>query len=136
VSNNYKVKLADFGLARCIDFSQHDESEKPILTTKVITLWYRPLELLLGNSDYGTGIDMWSVGCIIVEMITHRPLFGANSEMALMETVYNTLGTPTKSQWEKMKPKDSRLEPPDSRKGDFQVRSRGIVYGESWCNCN
>ena len=121
MSNNHAVKLADFGLARSVDFSQYDEDERPALTTKVITLWYRPPELLLGNPDYGTAVDMWSVGCIIVEMITRRPLFQASTEMDLLEQIYDTLGTPNAKDFDAIKPKNSPLLPPDPKPSRFRV---------------
>lgn len=126
------MKLADFGLARCIDFSQHDRDEIPALTTKVITLWYRPPELLYDNPNYGTAVDMWSVGCIIVEMITGRPLFQASTEGELLSMIYDLLGTPPKHVFEKIKKPGSDVEPPDPKPSKFKVgryysTDRGIL---------
>jgi serine/threonine protein kinase len=75
------VKVADFGLARSFlpPFKAY--------TDKVVTLWYRAPELLLGVSSYSTGIDMWSVGCIFAEMLTREPLFRAESEIGLLHKV-------------------------------------------------
>ena len=53
-----QIKLADFGLARLYDA---DDKERPY-TNKVITLWYRPPELLLGEERYGPSVDVWSCG--------------------------------------------------------------------------
>ena len=57
-----ELKLADLGLARLY---QSDDKERPY-TNKVITLWYRPPELLLGEERYGTAVDIWSCGCVMV----------------------------------------------------------------------
>jgi serine/threonine protein kinase len=65
------VKLADFGLARL--YSAEDR-QRPY-TNKVITLWYRPPELLLGEERYGPAIDVWSCGCILGELFWKKPLF-------------------------------------------------------------
>ena len=53
-----ELKLADFGLARIY----HKNMDRPY-TNRVITLWYRPPELLLGQERYGPAIDIWSAGC-------------------------------------------------------------------------
>jgi len=80
-SSHTNVKVADFGLARSFlpPFKAY--------TDKVVTLWYRAPELLLGVSSYSTGIDMWSMGCIFAEMLTREPLFRAESEIGLLHKV-------------------------------------------------
>lgn len=66
-----EVKLADFGLARLYNA---EDRQRPY-TNKVITLWYRPPELLLGEERYGPAIDVWSCGCILGELFLKKPLF-------------------------------------------------------------
>jgi serine/threonine protein kinase len=80
-ASHTNVKVADFGLARSFlpPFKAY--------TDKVVTLWYRAPELLLGVSSYSTGIDMWSIGCIFAEMLTREPLFRAESEIGLLHKV-------------------------------------------------
>ena len=63
-----ELKICDFGLARAA-------SETCAMTEYVTTRWYRAPELLLNSSTYTTAIDMWSVGCIFLELMTGRPLF-------------------------------------------------------------
>lgn len=63
--------MADFGLARLYNA----EDRKRPYTNKVITLWYRPPELLLGEERYGPAIDVWSCGCILGELFAKRPMF-------------------------------------------------------------
>lgn len=63
--------MADFGLARLYNAG---DKERPY-TNKVITLWYRPPELLLGEEKYGPAIDVWSCGCILGELFLKKPLF-------------------------------------------------------------
>lgn len=48
---------------------------------QVVTLWYRAPEILLGSNNYGTPVDLWSVGCIFAEMLNQRPLFPGDSEI-------------------------------------------------------
>ncbi|XP_017843319.2 cyclin-dependent kinase 12 isoform X1 [Drosophila busckii] len=95
MNNQGKVKLADFGLARLYNA---DDRERPY-TNKVITLWYRPPELLLGEERYGPSIDVWSCGCILGELFLKRPLFQANAEMAQLETISKICGSPVPAVW-------------------------------------
>ncbi|CAL5397503.1 unnamed protein product [Camellia sinensis] len=69
------MKIADFGLAR--------EFHNPLreYTPEVVTLWYRPPEILLGSSVYFAPVDMWSIGCIFSGMVMHRPLFAGETEL-------------------------------------------------------
>ena len=68
IDKNGIIKLADFGLARAFGV--------PIrtLTHEVLTLWYRAPEILLGQKEYSTPIDIWSIGCIVLEMLTGKSL--------------------------------------------------------------
>jgi cyclin-dependent kinase len=50
-------------------------------SNKVVTLWYRSPEILLGGRQYSTGVDMWSIGAIFAEMCTRKPLFPGDSEI-------------------------------------------------------
>lgn len=95
MNNKGEVKLADFGLARLYNA---EDRQRPY-TNKVITLWYRPPELLLGEERYGPSIDVWSCGCILGELFSKKPLFQANTEMLLLETISRLCGTPTPAVW-------------------------------------
>jgi len=91
------LKLCDFGLARyhAINSLLHSS----IYTHEVVTLWYRPPELLLGMEEYSTQTDLWGVGCIFSEMITKIPLFPGDSEIDQLNKIFNVLGTPTERVW-------------------------------------
>ncbi|XP_031349900.1 cyclin-dependent kinase 12 isoform X2 [Photinus pyralis] len=93
MNNKGEVKLGDFGLARLCN-----TEERPY-TNKVITLWYRPPELLLGQEHYGPAIDVWSCGCILGELFLKRPLFQANLEAQQLEMISRLCGTPTPAVW-------------------------------------
>jgi len=95
VNNKGQVKLADFGLARLYNA---EDKERPY-TNKVITLWYRPPELLLGEERYGPSIDVWSCGCILGELFTKKPLFQANEEFAQLLVISRMCGTPCPAVW-------------------------------------
>ncbi|XP_023312557.1 cyclin-dependent kinase 12-like [Anoplophora glabripennis] len=93
--NRGEVKLADFGLARLYNA---EDRQRPY-TNKVITLWYRPPELLLGEERYGPAIDIWSCGCILGELFLKKPLFQANAELMQLERISRVCGTPTPAVW-------------------------------------
>lgn len=83
-----EVKLADFGLARLFD-----DQRRPY-TNKVITLWYRPPELLLGEERYGPAIDVWSCGCILGELFLKRPLFQVTKRLLIFFPKFSYLSAP------------------------------------------
>uniref|UniRef100_A0A915J1W4 [RNA-polymerase]-subunit kinase n=1 Tax=Romanomermis culicivorax TaxID=13658 RepID=A0A915J1W4_ROMCU len=94
LNNKGEIKLADFGLSRLYQ----TDRERPY-TNKVITLWYRPPELLLGEERYGPQVDVWSVGCILGELFWKKPLFQANSEQAQLDVISRLCGSPSPSVW-------------------------------------
>lgn len=62
-------------------------------------MWYRAPELLLGTDQYDQAIDMWSVACIMAELILREPLFAAKSEMEQIDKIFTVLGNPTEKTW-------------------------------------
>lgn len=89
LSSRNVLKLADFGLARMVDRRQSTK-----LTTNVVTLWYRPPELLLGAVHYDTAIDIWSAGCIIGEFLSGTALFPASTEIKMVDKIFSVCGSP------------------------------------------
>ncbi|XP_074645263.1 cyclin-dependent kinase 10-like [Tubulanus polymorphus] len=87
------VKIADFGLART-----YGVPSKP-MTPKVVTLWYRSPELLLGDTNQTTAIDMWAAGCILAELLAHKPLLPGWSEIQQIDLIVEMFGTPNESIW-------------------------------------
>lgn len=95
VSNTGQLKLADFGLARF-----YAKRRQLDYTNRVITIWYRPPELLLGETQYGPAVDIWSAACVMIEIFTKHAIFpGDGGEINQLEKVYNILGTPTRAEW-------------------------------------
>lgn len=88
-----ELKLADFGLARAKSVPTKTYSNE------VVTLWYRPPDVLLGSTDYSTSIDMWGVGCIFYEMAEGKPLFRGSEVFGELEVIFKKLGTPTEDTW-------------------------------------
>ncbi|KAI3748008.1 hypothetical protein L6452_10812 [Arctium lappa] len=69
------------------------------LTNRVVTMWYRPPELLLGSTDYGTYVDMWSVGCVFAELFTGRPILKGKTEVEQLHKIFMLCGTPADEYW-------------------------------------
>lgn len=95
VTNSGDIKIADFGLARHRDVMK----KNPVYTNRVITLWYRPPELLLGACRYDAEVDIWGMGCILLELYTRSAIFQANDEIGELLAIYQLLGTPSMSNW-------------------------------------
>ncbi|KAG9446662.1 hypothetical protein H6P81_012790 [Aristolochia fimbriata] len=93
LNNLGELKICDFGLAR-----QYGIPLKPY-TQLVVTLWYRAPELLLGAKKYSTAVDMWSLGCIMAELLAKEPLFSGKNEIDQLDKIFKTLGTPTENIW-------------------------------------
>ncbi|XP_036597713.1 mitogen-activated protein kinase 15 [Trichosurus vulpecula] len=89
------VKLCDFGLARSLS-QLHEEPGNPALTEYVATRWYRAPEILLSSHRYTQGVDMWSLGCILGEMLLGRPLFPGTSTLNQLELILAAIPAPSK----------------------------------------
>jgi serine/threonine protein kinase len=87
------LKLADFGLARASGIPVKN------YTHEVVTLWYRPPDVLLGSKHYNTTIDIWSVGCIFAEMVNLKPLFPGNSDQDELKRIFKVTGSPSVEKW-------------------------------------
>uniref|UniRef100_A0A8C7DHX4 cyclin-dependent kinase n=1 Tax=Oncorhynchus kisutch TaxID=8019 RepID=A0A8C7DHX4_ONCKI len=93
INERGELKLADFGLARAKSVPTKTYSNE------VVTLWYRPPDVLLGSSEYSTQIDMWGVGCIFYEMAAGRPLFPGSTVEDELHLIFRLLGTPSEDSW-------------------------------------
>ena len=93
ISSKGVLKLADFGLARAFGIPVNTFSNE------VVTLWYRAPDVLMGSRTYSTSIDMWSIGCIMAEMITGRPLFPGSSNDDQLQKIFKYMGTPSEQTW-------------------------------------
>ncbi|CAK8530121.1 unnamed protein product [Lathyrus sativus] len=98
LDNNGNLKIGDFGLATLFQPSQ----EQP-LTSRVVTLWYRPPELLLGATNYDVSVDLWSAGCILAELLTGKPIMPGRTEVEQLHKIFKLCGSPSKEYWKKTK---------------------------------
>ncbi|EKX73839.1 protein kinase domain containing protein [Theileria equi strain WA] len=110
IDENGVCKIADFGLSRRTVYPPTYRESKNMkileanasrerLTFKVVTLWYRSPELLLGAECYHFSCDLWSVGCIFAELLTGKPLFPGSNEIDQLGKIYHLMGTPSETLW-------------------------------------
>lgn len=93
LAENGSFVLADFGLARFLP------EKKGNYSPHVVTLWYRAPELLLGEERYSHGVDIWSLGCVFVELLKKKPPFVGDSSFDVIHSIFRVKGVPSKSEW-------------------------------------
>uniref|UniRef100_A0A7I4EJ94 Protein kinase domain-containing protein n=1 Tax=Physcomitrium patens TaxID=3218 RepID=A0A7I4EJ94_PHYPA len=98
LDNGGMLKIADFGLATFFNPDQ-----KQPLTSRVVTLWYRPPELLLGATEYGVAVDLWSTGCILAELLAGKPIMPGRTEVEQLHKIFKLCGSPSEEYWKKSK---------------------------------
>lgn len=98
VNNEGVLKIADLGLANYIS-----EDQRQSLTSRVVTLWYRPPELLLGSTTYGPSVDLWSVGCVFAELFVRKPILKGRTEVEQLHKIFKLCGSPPEEFWKKSK---------------------------------
>ncbi|KAB2051287.1 hypothetical protein ES319_A12G045600v1 [Gossypium barbadense] len=98
IDYNGNLKIGDFGLATLFRPNQ-----KQTLTSRVVTLWYRPPELLLGSTDYGVAVDLWSSGCILAELFAGKPIMPGRTEVEQMHKIFKLCGSPSEEYWKRSK---------------------------------
>ena len=124
ITRSGMLKLGDFGLARAMSKGQNQR-----YTNRVITLWYRPPELFLGERNYATPIDMWGAGCIMCEMWTRRPIMQGDTEQKQISLISNLCGSITPEVWPGVESLElySRLQLPKDQKRRIRERLRHYV---------
>jgi len=91
------IKLADFGLARAAGLPVKN------YTNEVVTLWYRAPDVLLGNQNYNSSIDIWSIGCIMAELVNRVPLFMGKTDADQIKKIFSVMGTPNPEEYPDVK---------------------------------
>ncbi|BGP25090.1 mitogen activated protein kinase 2 [Rhodotorula toruloides] len=97
VNADCELKICDFGLARGFDqdASKADGQQQGFMTEYVATRWYRAPEIMLSFANYTTAIDIWSVGCVLAELLGGRPIFKGKDYIDQLNIVLHFLGTPS-----------------------------------------
>jgi len=122
-----ELRVADFGLARRVggeyvggSDGSHGGGESPqsCLTPKVVSLWYRPPELLFGSVHYDQGVDAWGAGCVMGELLRGKPLMDGRNEMDQLQKMFDFLGPPTVEDWPNLK------ELPTLKSGEVEIPKR------------
>ncbi|CAM0909528.1 unnamed protein product [Alopecurus aequalis] len=114
------LKIGDLGLA-----NYYGPGRRRPLTSRVVTLWYRAPELLLGATDYGVGIDLWSAGCLLAEMFSGKALMPGRTEVEQLFKIFSLCGSPPDDYWRKMKLPAS-FRPPKTYKSTMMERLAGF----------
>eukprot|EP00064_Thunnus_orientalis_P015676 superscaffoldBa00002953_g15731 len=110
INDKGELKLADFGrnenkhiqhtdINKCKCLARAKSVPTKTYSNEVVTLWYRPPDVLLGSTEYSTPIDMWGVGCILYEMATGRPMFPGATVKEELHLIFRLIGTPTEETW-------------------------------------
>lgn len=94
---NAVLQVSDFALVRATGLPRRT------YTMEVVTLWYRPPEILMGVRGYTQAVDIWSIGCIFAEMLQGKPLFTGISEIDQLFQIFSKLSTPTSETWPQFK---------------------------------
>ncbi|XP_074345754.1 putative serine/threonine-protein kinase At1g09600 [Apium graveolens] len=98
IDNNGNLKIADFGLA----YFDNPQEVCP-LTNRVISLWYRAPEILLGATCYSDAVDLWSAGCLFAELYAGEPIFPGTTEVDQLRQIFTLCGSPSEEYWIKLK---------------------------------
>ncbi|CAO3635833.1 unnamed protein product [Cunninghamella blakesleeana] len=115
INNEGILQIADFGLARGIEEGNRE------YTSCVVTRWYRPPELFLGERRYTTAIDMWGIGCVFGELLKSRPILQGHDDIDQLKRIFLLCGSPTQENfpgWNKLQ---------DAGNVKFEPSSRRVV---------
>jgi serine/threonine protein kinase len=109
---NCELKICDFGSAKIIETKENNVSY-------ICSRYYRAPELILNSTTYGCEIDMWSAGCILVELMTLEPLFPGDSSIEQLIEIIKILGTPKKKEIAKFSKENSQIHLPSLKGSDL-----------------
>ncbi|PNT65323.1 hypothetical protein BRADI_4g40416v3 [Brachypodium distachyon] len=104
IDSNGTLKIADFEWA-----ISYDPNNPQPLTSHVVTLWYRSPELLLGATEYGVAVDMWSTGCIVAELFAGKPIMPGTTEVEQIYKIFELCGSPAHDYCKKSKVPDTAM---------------------------
>lgn len=128
------LKLADFGLSR--PFSYPKKGSKNRYTNRVVTLWYRSPELLLGDRNYGPPVDLWGAGCIMAEMWVRSPIMQGGTEQQQLKFICQLCGPCTPEVWPGIEELElyKSMELGKGQKRKLKERLRPVIQDENGCD--
>ncbi|KAL1322750.1 hypothetical protein HN51_067746 [Arachis hypogaea] len=122
VNNDGVLKIGDFGLANTLS-----PNNKNPLTSRVVTLWYRAPELLMGSTNYGVSVDLWSVGCVFAELFLGKPILKGRNEVEQLHRIFKLCGSPPEEFWRKCKlPLATMFKPQTTYESSLWERCKGF----------
>ncbi|XP_027350818.1 protein IMPAIRED IN BABA-INDUCED STERILITY 1-like isoform X2 [Abrus precatorius] len=122
VNNEGILKIGDFGLANTLN-----PNSKHPLTSRVVTLWYRPPELLMGSTNYGVSVDLWSVGCVFAELLLRKPILKGRTEVEQLHRIFKLCGSPPDEYWKMSKlPLATMFKPQTNYESSLRERCKGF----------
>lgn len=124
INSDCHVKLGDFGLARTLDNDPHMPG---LVTDYVATRWYRAPEMILAAQKYGKPIDMWSVGCILYELLVGTPLLPGKSTKDMIKMMFGVTGFPDRKEYNEVK-KECRIQIDYDDLLQEKIKKRKIYY--------
>ncbi|XP_030473758.1 cyclin-dependent kinase C-2 C-like isoform X1 [Syzygium oleosum] len=123
VNNEGILRIGDFGLANILNSKNRQQ-----LTSHVVTLWYRPPELLMGSTSYGVTVDLWSVGCVFAELLLRKPILKGRTEVEQLHKIFKLCGSPPDGYWKMSKiPHATIFRPRHSYERTLRERCKGIA---------
>ncbi|XWS32917.1 hypothetical protein CRYUN_Cryun22dG0031900 [Craigia yunnanensis] len=122
VNNEGILKLGDFGLANILTSKNRHQ-----LTSRVVTLWYRPPELLMGSTSYEVSVDLWSVGCVFAELLVGKPIVKGRTEVEQLHKIFKLCGSPPDEYWKKIRlPHSTMFKPQHPYESSLRERCKDI----------
>ncbi|KAJ6369919.1 hypothetical protein OIU76_028224 [Salix suchowensis] len=122
LNNDGILKIGDFGLANVLNSRNQNQ-----LTSRVVTLWYRPPELLMGSTSYGVSVDLWSVGCVFGEILFGKPLLKGRTEVEQLHKIFKLCGSPSDDFWKRSKLSNATMfKPQHPYESSLQERCKDI----------
>ncbi|XWS40922.1 hypothetical protein CRYUN_Cryun17cG0037700 [Craigia yunnanensis] len=122
VNNQGILKLGDFGLANILTSRNRQQ-----LTSRVVTLWYRPPELLMGSTSYEVSVDLWSVGCVFAELLMGKPILKGRTEVEQLHKIFKLCGSPPDEYWKKIRlPHSTMFKPHHPYESSLRERCKDI----------
>ncbi|XP_024390669.1 shaggy-related protein kinase epsilon isoform X2 [Physcomitrium patens] len=111
--HTHQLKLCDFGSAKVLVKGEPN-------IAYICSRYYRAPELIFGATEYTTAIDVWSVGCVMAELLLGQPMFPGESGVDQLVEIIKVLGTPTREEIKSMNPNYTEFKFPEIKAQSWQ----------------